>query len=196
MYSVPQVFLINMCRNYKFIIGIENKSVADFISYALRLKRLYCVFGAFAFINVMSTYMYEGNVILGLQIVGIVLYLLLIMLLTWLDSCKSTDTAVRKLVQWILALLVLNTANNFFSFLYLISTEYSWTLFFSLFSLFLQVTTWYIFYHFLVQIDKEASGCTLNEGLSPEPSAPTDVDAIPRAYPVAQTVDYPLADKV
>lgn len=184
-----------MCRKYKFIADIDNKSVADFISYAVRLKKLYFIFGCIALINIISTFKREGLVIRWLQVLGIVLYAGIIANLTWLDTMTPTDTAMRTTVRAVLALLVLNTFNNLASFVYLIATDYSWTLFFSLFSLILQVTTWYIFYHFLVRIDQEATVGTIEEGLNPDPSAPFPeavAEVIPRAVPVAH-VAYPVA---
>lgn len=184
-----------MCNKYRFIKDIDNKKVVDFINYGKRLQKIYLIFGVIAIVNLVSTFKKEDHVIRVLQLLGIVCYAGIISCFMFMDSIKPNDRAMRGTVSACLGLLILNSIGNLTSFLYLCLNYFTWTLLFSLISLFLQLSTWYIFYHFRLQVDKEMADGSLTS-LGPESSGGTPVVAVAMSRPSNASGTYPIADKV
>jgi hypothetical protein len=146
-----------MCKKLRFISDIGNKQIKDFQDYGLRLRRLYIIFGIIGIIDVFTTYAKHDSVEVqsALQIAGLVLYLGIIYLLSQLSDKTVHDTSLRSTVVHLIVLLMANTAVSLTVFIYLLLYYYSWTVFFSLFSLVLQVAGIYIFFYFKSKIDEE-----------------------------------------
>jgi hypothetical protein len=171
-----------MCNKYRFIADIENKKVTDYLSYCHRLQKVYLIFGILAVVNLISTFKKEDHVVRLLQLLGIVCYAGIISCFLFMDTIKPNDRAMKGTVSACLGLLSVNSAGNLTSFIYLCVAYFTWTLLYSLLSLFLQLGTFYIFYHFRLQVDKELQqGDGDMSGLQPSSSAP--VIAVPIARP-------------
>ena len=174
-----------MCNRYKFIADIDNKSVKDFVNYAARLVRLYGIFGILGLINLISTFKHEDHIIRLLQILGLLLYCSIIVCCSNMQGKTAADPALRSSVVAAIGCLVTNSVNNLVMFVYILINYYTWTIFFSLLSIVIQVSTWYIFWYFKERIDKENAGGGINESLSPVASAPV-VTPMAHAVPVPE----------
>ena len=147
-----------MCRKFKFIADMDNKSIKDYLAYTQRSKKIYMIFGVLALINIVETFSGADHILRWLTILGVLLYACIIATLTLMGNLNEKDSNLKPLVLATIVCLVLNSANNLAEFIYIFMTDYTWTIFFSLLSLILQVTTWYIFIGFSRQVDKEAAG--------------------------------------
>lgn len=162
---------------------MENKVIQDYLAYARKSRKIYMIFGIIALVNIAETFSGADHVLRWLTILGIFFYAIIIATLTAMSSVTKTDPKLKKLVIATIVTLILNTANNIAEFVYIVLTDYTWTIFFSLFSLLLQVVTWYIFIGFWRQIDKEAAEAEVqHSGGNPV------VTPMQREIPVAKAV--------
>ena len=89
-----------MCNKYKFIADIDNKSVADFMEYGNRLRRVYLIFGIIALINIITTFTKEDHIIRILQVLGILLYAGIITCLQMIQNKQALTERASALQIW------------------------------------------------------------------------------------------------
>ena len=82
-----------MCRKFRFIADIDNKTVKDFVDYLGRVRKLYIIFGILAAVNLLTEFDVADHIYRFMLVAGVVLYFVISgqFIVCWLIILQKLD---------------------------------------------------------------------------------------------------------
>lgn len=153
-----------MCRKFKFIQDIDNKTVADFTAYCMRLRKLYCIFTVISAFNLWGLYYSSHEDMFIISVVGFFFYVVV----AGFYFCITDPPKVQAIFGTLIAVICL-WLDEIFTAAYQLVVYPSWFIAFSLISISLQVCSAYILYRFWLLLRRGSDTVIVSDVENPAP---------------------------